>query len=106
MIINNALLIDLAGLSQGNGLTHTFPFLPARDEAVLADAQLGFLVAVGVLRQARALSAYLIGCLDNHRFTIGLIAPVHQLALAYPFRARAPNGTALEHLTLFIILAA
>lgn len=106
VIVNYALLIDLAGLSQCNGLTHTFLPLSARYEALLADAQLSLLVTVGVLRKARALSPYLIGCLDNHRLTIGLIAPVHHLAVAYPIGARAPNGTALEHFAIFIILAA
>lgn len=85
---------------------HTFLPLSARYEALLADAQLSFLVAEGVLRKARALSPDLIGCLDNHRFTIGMIPPVHHLAVAYPFGARAPNGTALEHFTIFIMLAA
>lgn len=106
VIINNALLIDLAGLSQFNGLTHTFFALSARYKPFLADAHLGLLVTEGVLRKARTLSPYLIGGLDHHRLTIGLITPVHQLTVAYPFGARAPNGTALEHFTILIILAA
>lgn len=106
VIVNNALLINLAGLTQGNGLTHTMLPLSARYEALLADAKLGLLVTVGVLRKARALSPYLIGCLDNHRLAIGLIPAVHQLAVAYPIGARAFNGTALEHLAVLIILAA
>lgn len=61
VIVHYALLIDLAGLTQGNGLTHAFLPLSARNETLLADAQLGLLIAKGVLRMARALSSYLIG---------------------------------------------
>lgn len=86
--------------------TYTPPHHSARYEALLADAQLSLLVTEGVLRKARALSPDLKGCLENHRLTIGMVAPVHHLAVACPFGARAPNGTALEHLTIFVILAA
>lgn len=106
VIVNYALLIDLAFLPQCNGHTHTFLPLSARYEALLADAQLSLLVTVGIFRKTRALSAYLVRFLDNHRLTIGLITTVHQLAVAYPIGTRALDGTTLEHFAIFIILAA
>lgn len=106
VIVNYALLIDLTGLPQCNGLAHTFLSLSARYEALLADAQLRLRVTVGVFRKTRTLPPYLIGCLDDNRLAIGLITPVHQLAVAYPIGTRALNGTTLEHFAIFIILAA
>lgn len=106
MIANNTLLIDLAGFPQFNGLTHT-PFrLPAGNEPVLANAQLSFLIAVGILRQAGTLSSDLIGRLHNHWFTISLVTAIHQFAVANTGGARAPDGTALERFTVFVILTA
>lgn len=106
VIANNTLLIDLAGFPQFNGLAHT-PFrLPAGNEPVLANAQLSFLITVGILRQAGTLSSDLIGRLHNHRFTIGLVTAVDQFTVANTGRARAPDGTALERFAVFVILAA
>lgn len=106
MIVYYALLVDLAGLTQCNGLTHTFLSLSARYEALLADAQLSLLITVGVFRKTGALSPYLIGCLDDHRLTNGLITTVHQFAVTRPFGTCALNGPALEHLAIFVIFAA
>lgn len=105
MIVHYALLIGLAVLTQGNGFAQALLSLSARNEAVLAHAQLGFLVADGVFRVARALASYLIGRLDNGRLATGLIPPIRQLAVACPIGARAPNGSALEHFTVLIIVA-
>lgn len=106
VIANNTLLIDLAGFPQFDGLAHT-PFrLPAGNETVLANAQLSFLITVGILRQTGTLSSDLIRRLHNHRFTVGLVTAVHQFAVANTGRARAPDGTALERFAVFVILAA
>lgn len=105
VIVHYALLIGLAVPTQGNGLTQALLSLSARNEALLAHAQLGLFVTDGVFRMARALSSYLIGRFDNCRLAIGFIAPVRQLAVACSLGARAPNGSALEHFTAFIIVA-
>lgn len=105
VIVHYALLIGLAVLTQGNGFAQALLSLPARNEALLAHAQLGFFVADGVFRMARALSSYLIGRPDNGRLAIGLLSTVRQLAVACSLGARAPNGSALEHLAVLIIVA-
>lgn len=105
VVVHYALLIGLAVLTQGNGFTQALLSLAARNEAFLAHAQLGFFVADGVFRMARALSSNLVGRLDYGRLAIGLLAPVRQLAVACSLGARAPNGSGFEHFTVLIIVA-
>lgn len=106
VIVNNTLFVDLAGFSQFNGFAHApFPF-PARNEPFLTYAQFSFLITVGIFRMAGTLPSDLIGHFDDHRFAIGLITAVHQFAVAGTVGARALDGTAIERLALFVIVAA
>lgn len=106
MIVYNALLIDLAGFSQFNGLAHTILSFPARKETIFAYANLSLLVAVGIIRQAGTSTANQIGCLDDDRCAIGLIAAFNQLAVAHSAGARAIDGATFVRFAVFIALAA
>lgn len=74
MIVYNALLIDLAGFPQLNGLAHTILPFPARKETIFAHANLSLLIAVGIIRQAGTSTANQVRCVDDDRCAIGLVA--------------------------------
>lgn len=106
MIANNALLIDLAGFSQLNGLAHTVLPLPARKKSIFAYTQLGLFVTVGIVSQAGTSAADQIGCLDDDRRAIGMIAAVNQLTVANSTGARAIDDAAFVCFAVFVIMAA
>lgn len=106
MIVDDALFVDLAAFSQLNGLAHTILPFPTRQKPVLAYAQLGVLVAVGIIGQAGTSAANQIGRLDDDRCAIGLVAAVNQLAVAQSAGARAIDGATFVRFAVFVPLAA
>lgn len=105
-IVHDALLVHFAGSVEGDGLVDALLCLPARNESFLADAHLGRLVAVRVLRVARTSTANLVGVDVVGGQTLLKISILHADALASPVDARGVGERILERKRAILVSCA